>query len=223
MKGTWKGALAVTASLILPLVFYEGLSQGVMILAYLVWGDAVTGYGLEVMTGAAALSSLVLGAVYWRQVKAGERKMQEGGSRRTLVQWLLLVPAASVSCVVLNVLVALMNLDSAAYDQVSGVLFQPPFAVQVLATVLVIPLAEELVFRGFVFAGLRKRMPFWAAALASAVYFGIFHGNLPQGIYACLVGLELALCYEWYGGLGGAWLFHGLVNLTSVVMVQLLN
>ena len=223
MKGTWKGALAVAASLVLPLVFYEGLSQAVMVMAYLVWGEAVAGYGLEVMTASAALACLVLGAVYWRLAGAGETARPEGSGKPPLVQWLLLVPAAMASCVVLNVLVALMSLDSAAYDQVSGMLFQPPFAVQVLGTVLVIPLAEELVFRGFVFASLRKRMPFWAAALASAVYFGIFHGNLPQGVYACLVGLELAFCYEWYGGLGGAWLFHGLVNLTSVVLVQLVK
>ena len=223
MNRRWRCALAVTASLVMPLIIYEGISWGVFMLAYLVLGPAVSRYSLVIMTMAAALASLSLGTGYWWLIRPQVLKRRAGNGGQSPVMWLLLVPAAMVSCVVLNVLVALMNLDTSAYDQVSRILFQPSFAMQVASTVVVIPLAEELVFRGFAFASLRSVMPFWAAALLSALYFGIFHGNVPQGIYAFLVGLELAFCYEWYGGLCGAYLFHGLVNLTSVVMVQVLN
>lgn len=221
MSGRGKKILAVTALLAVPLVFYEGVSWSVFLLAYRIWGMAAADHTLEVMTAAAALACLVLGAGYWRLVRPWTWKQRAERGKKPLVLWLLLVPVAAVSCVGLNILVAMLSLDTSAYARMNETLYQSSFAVQAVSTVLVIPLAEELVFRGFAFSVLRERMPFWAAALASAAYFGIFHGNLPQGIYAFLIGLELACCCEWYGGLGAAWLFHGLVNLTSVVMMNL--
>lgn len=55
---------------------------------------------------------------------------------------------------------------------------------------LVAPVAEELLFRGFVLNALRpygKRF----AILGSAVLFGAFHGNLLQAPYAFVMGLVL--------------------------------
>lgn len=52
------------------------------------------------------------------------------------------------------------------------------------------PIGEELIFRGYVLRALRpygKRF----AIFASALLFGLFHGNLLQGPYAFLVGLVL--------------------------------
>ena len=57
-------------------------------------------------------------------------------------------------------------------------------------TALCAPIAEELIFRGFVLRSLRpygKRF----AILGSAVLLGLFHGNLLQPLYAFLMGLVL--------------------------------
>jgi membrane protease YdiL (CAAX protease family) len=52
------------------------------------------------------------------------------------------------------------------------------------------PIAEELVFRGFL---LRSLQPYGRkfAIIMSALMFGLFHGNLPQGIFAMAVGAIL--------------------------------
>lgn len=52
------------------------------------------------------------------------------------------------------------------------------------------PIAEEIVFRGFVMRGFQKFGNFYAI-LISAVFFGAFHGNFIQSIFATLVGLVL--------------------------------
>lgn len=52
------------------------------------------------------------------------------------------------------------------------------------------PIAEEIVFRGFVMRGLQKYGTYFAIFM-SAVIFGAFHGNLIQSIFAALVGLVL--------------------------------
>lgn len=52
------------------------------------------------------------------------------------------------------------------------------------------PVAEELIFRGFVLRTLQKHGKTFAI-VTSALLFGIYHGNLVQGIFAFLVGLVL--------------------------------
>ncbi|MFR4579612.1 MAG: lysostaphin resistance A-like protein [Clostridium fessum] len=43
------------------------------------------------------------------------------------------------------------------------------------------PLSEELLFRGIIFERLRMALPFFWAALGSAAFFGLVHGNWAQG------------------------------------------
>ena len=52
------------------------------------------------------------------------------------------------------------------------------------------PIAEEIVYRGFVLRCLEKYGKL-AALIVSSVLFGIMHANLPQGIFAFGVGLIL--------------------------------
>lgn len=65
--------------------------------------------------------------------------------------------------------------------------------------VLVAPFCEELFFRGFFFGGLRRRMPFWAAALGSGLLFGLIHlsdANVIAGAILAIFGVVLAWLYE---------------------------
>jgi membrane protease YdiL (CAAX protease family) len=64
---------------------------------------------------------------------------------------------------------------------------------------------EEIFFRGFVFGGLRQRLPFIGAALISAAIFGAFHYTgersltvLPQ---LAALGVVLAWVYERTGSI----------------------
>lgn len=59
-----------------------------------------------------------------------------------------------------------------------------------LYTCLFAPVVEEIIFRGLVMRGLEKYGK-WFAVAASAVLFGLFHGNPAQSPYAFAVGLVL--------------------------------
>ena len=59
-----------------------------------------------------------------------------------------------------------------------------------------------------------------AAAVVSALMFGIYHGNLVQGIYAFLIGMLLCLVYERTGRLLAAALFHGAGNLAVYLLID---
>lgn len=81
-----------------------------------------------------------------------------------------------------------------------------------LLMVVVAPLAEEYLFRGALFAGLRQRLPFWASALISAFVFAAAH--LSPGLLLPLawVGLVNAYLVERTGKLWPAILVHACNN-----------
>lgn len=62
---------------------------------------------------------------------------------------------------------------------------------------LVSPVSEELVFRWLMFGRMREIYHPNLVIIVSALFFGLYHGNLLQGIYAFLMGLLLAVVYEW--------------------------
>ena len=75
------------------------------------------------------------------------------------------------------------------------------------------PLAEEILFRGVIFYRLRKVTYLWVAALISAIFFALFHGNLMQGLYALVMGFVICICMDYGGSFLYALLFHMAANL----------
>ena len=95
-----------------------------------------------------------------------------------------------------------------------------PLPLQLLLAGLIAPAAEELLFRRLL---LRRLRPYGErfALVASALCFGLFHGNLNQFFYAFLLGLVLAELALSTGCLWQAVLLHALVNLFSILWGRL--
>ena len=92
----------------------------------------------------------------------------------------------------------------------------PSIVIAVLAVVMIVglaPIAEELFFRGFVFAGLRTRWSLWPAAITSGLIFGLVHA--PTGITTVvpLATLGIALC----------WLYNRTGSLWPCVIAHMIN
>ena len=61
---------------------------------------------------------------------------------------------------------------------------------------IIAPLAEEIVFRWLIYLRLRDYMRSGAAIVISGLFFGIYHGNLVQGVYATACGIYLGWIME---------------------------
>jgi membrane protease YdiL (CAAX protease family) len=81
-----------------------------------------------------------------------------------------------------------------------------------IAVIVVAPIAEELLFRGFLFRVLRMRMAFWAAALIDGVLFGLVHGSLVILPVLAFLGVALCWVYERTGSLFPCIAIHALNN-----------
>lgn len=90
--------------------------------------------------------------------------------------------------------------------------------------IVVAPISEEVFFRGFMFAGLRRSLPLWVAAVVSAGIWGSLHlsgGNLGVAIQLAVFGVILALLYERSGSLWATIFAHGLNN--TIAFLYLLS
>ena len=97
-------------------------------------------------------------------------------------------------------------------------LFAGQAMVQLLGLGVLVPLAEELIFRGLIYTRIRKRIPAGAAIFFSALLFALFHGNVIQLIFAFPLALILAWLYERSGWFACPLAFHMGANLTAIVL-----
>ncbi len=94
-------------------------------------------------------------------------------------------------------------------------------AVQLAHTVLVVPLIEELAFRGFLARRIHaadfesvaaERLP-WPGIALSALAFGLLHRSLIAGV---LAGIAYALIYRRHGRISEAVWAHAITNAALV-------
>ena len=72
-------------------------------------------------------------------------------------------------------------------------------------------IAEELIFRGIIFNGLRTKFNEWVAVVFSALLFALMHGSLDQLVYPFILGMVLA------------WIVLRTNSLVSSMIVHFLN
>jgi membrane protease YdiL (CAAX protease family)/uncharacterized RDD family membrane protein YckC len=91
----------------------------------------------------------------------------------------------------------------------------------VLMIVVLAPVAEELFFRGFIFAGLRSRWSLWPAAIVSGLIFGAVHATTGITTVVPLAALGLALCwlYDRTGSLWPCVMAHAINNGLALAVV----
>ena len=97
-----------------------------------------------------------------------------------------------------------------------------PMVLNLLLGCVIAPLSEEYLFRRLLLERLRPYGDSFAIP-ASALCFGLFHGNLNQLFYAVAVGAVFAYVVLRTGCLWQTILLHALVNFTSVGLAPLLE
>lgn len=85
---------------------------------------------------------------------------------------------------------------------------------------IIAPLAEEIVFRWLIYLRLRDYMKMGAAIVISAAFFGIYHMNLVQAVYAGILGAVFAYFLELTGSIWASVLLHMGSNIWSLVFTE---
>jgi len=99
----------------------------------------------------------------------------------------------------------------------------------VISIAVIAPVVEEIVFRGFVFGGLRTKLGITLSVIVSSVIFSLAHSFsvggsiLLLGPSLFLAGVALALVYERSRSLVPGMVLHGSFNLIAVVAIFLIG
>jgi membrane protease YdiL (CAAX protease family) len=91
----------------------------------------------------------------------------------------------------------------------------------ILMAVAVAPVAEEVIFRGYLHGVLRKYAGRWISLLVTSLIFAAMHGHLPALVPLFLLAVALVLVYEKTGSLWAPILMHATFNTVTVVTALL--
>jgi membrane protease YdiL (CAAX protease family) len=170
------------------------------------------------------IGTAVCGVVffYWYQK---EWQGAKTGLRKNIinVKFLSILALAAIGCQLFfsGVLSVLQPYFTSTFQNYSKVI-ESITAVNPILLILMIgfvaPINEELIFRGVVFHLANRQVGFLGANLLQAVLFGVYHGNLVQGIYAAILGFILGgICYK-SKSLLSAIILHIFINLSSLLL-----
>ena len=93
-----------------------------------------------------------------------------------------------------------------------------PFWLAILVNAILIPILEEVVFRGYLFNRLGKAMPAVVAAVISSVVFGLCHGGLVWAIWAGVTGLVICVVRVKSGSIIPGMIFHIIMNTFGMIV-----
>lgn len=245
MKTTWAYKIW---QILYPVGMYYVVEGIVFFCLELILGSDNETYMLRQTLGAAATIP-VIGSWY-----AAEKRIRENVYGKRPVKWgrelagnlaVAFLGVAPLAMAVNNLIAMTPLMEvSGGFETANGNFFAGRLIYELLGSCLVIPVAEELLFRGVVYGRLKllfaaseagrgasRALPpaadafgiFGAARIAavlSALLFGLVHFNLVQFLYAGLLGLVLALLYEKSGFLYVPVLGHIAANLAAVLRAE---
>ena len=112
----------------------------------------------------------------------------------------------------------MLGLQEHFSNAVQEQLFAGQLAVQVIGLGIVVPVAEELVFRALIYTRMKRLLTVRQAIFFSALLFAVYHGNVIQMVFVFPLALLLALVYEKGDWFGYPVSFHMGANLTAVLI-----
>lgn len=180
-------------------------------------------YSTEYTTAVALLCIPILLFMFYRDCKKRKAMGKEVAYKAKIWQYAGIVIMGITACIAINNLLLMANIAfySDTYQETITSLYQSSFLVQLVGLGVIVPISEELIFRGLIYNRLKEDFSVKVAAFISIVFFGIYHGNLVQTIYGIVLGAILVFVYEKYGSVMAPILCHMVLNLTSIIVTQI--
>lgn len=164
-------------------------------------------------TAAAVVTLPVLAFLYH-----GDR--QERPKEKVCIPWWV-YPLAAAAGAVMNYFVSGLMSYFAVTEHFSNAvqegLLESGTAVQLVGLGVLVPIMEELLFRGLVYQRLKKYFPVRVSILLGAAVFALYHGNMVQILFAFPMAIVMLLAYEKWQSLAVPVVFHMAVNLSTVL------
>ena len=226
-------SLLKAVSIVWPVLVYNVISQVILILfAYFMQWVSLGNEGMQTVADFLRVHSIMVsGVVKALSMAIGAAAVWQYFVRETPVFVMpqkckkdigILFILGGCAALAVNILFVLLGVtgSSEAYEQVAEKQFVFPLWAGIILYGIVSPLAEEIVFRGIVYNRLRRQYTRWIAIVASALLFGLYHGNVVQALYGFVLGVLIAVLYEKYGSFAVPVILHSAANIFVYVVTS---
>ncbi|MCL5986092.1 MAG: CPBP family intramembrane metalloprotease [Actinobacteria bacterium] len=227
----WKFSDAIIASILLfplfMLIFYPVfLVLKVSSLHLFASGGSISTVDLVISY---AIQSIVMIGLIWffvffkRKSNLSDLGFQPANPLKTLLisvsSFILIIFANFIYGIVVFLLSKYIGFDIPD-SKILGLLLKGDISIYVLIPIVVViaPIIEESFFRGFIYAGLIKRVPRWAGIIISAALFAVFHLEPYQIAPLLFIGFVLTFVYDRTKSLVAPIIIHSLNNIFYVII-----
>jgi membrane protease YdiL (CAAX protease family) len=164
---------------------------------------------------------VVLVPVKLRKLRAYKVKWQELGLNRFPL-WgdIFIVPAGIVVYFLLSALLISLaswlfpsfNINQPQTTGFNNLNANVEYILAFVSLIVIVPVAEELLFRGYLFGKLRSSIPVWLAIVTASVVFGALHGAWNVAIDTFALSVVLCVLRQITGSLWSSILLHAAKN-----------
>lgn len=207
-------------------LFSSGMTQDDIMSLVLKNGEKVAGilqqYQIEILGGVALFTIPLTLTLFLMDRKREKTLLLPENKKAGIWSYSAILAFGVAVCIGMSCLSIMTNLAlmSDNYQIASTAFYSASIPVQVIVLGIIIPLTEELMFRGVLFKRYREQGSFLRAALYSSLLFSITHGNMVQLLYSFVLGMFLAYVYEKYGSFKAPAVLHITANMVSVILTN---
>lgn len=105
-----------------------------------------------------------------------------------------------------------------SFSKYVGMMTSEINVISILTIGVLVPITEEVIFRGLIFSRLRRGMPVFAALILQAVFFSILHTGIVWMLQAFIMGLIFGLIAHRFASILPAILVHMAINISGVLL-----
>lgn len=165
----------------------------------------------------ATVALIIFGTRYYKSIKKGEIDAEKKVVINDIIVPIILAMIISVA---ISTILSLMHIDNiyGSYEKTERILLAGNTLYSIFAIGMVVPVAEEFVYRGIMYNRIKREFGYFGAIFFSSLAFGIFHFNLLQGIYAFGIGIILSYCYEKYKNIKVPIFMHMAINIMAILI-----
>ena len=211
----WVVASFVLAQLILAAVYYLVLSTGVAL-------DGINSSVVNTFIAACVyiLTLVIVLGVPWL-IKKKRTTLNDLGLQG-LPTWsdiglapigfILYLLASAIVVYVFGMIVPSFDASQTQNVGFENLSQQYEYVLAFITLVIIAPIAEETLFRGYLFGKLRRAVPLWVAMLVTSVLFGAVHGQWNVGIDVFVLSMVACGLREVTGSIWAGILLHMIKN-----------
>lgn len=115
-------------------------------------------------------------------------------------------------------LIAFLNLDPETASTLNNLIVNDSLILTLISVGLIVPLYEEIVFRGSILKNLGHHMPMTMAVILQAILFSAYHMNLLQALPTLALALLTGFAVLYTNSIWSGILIHAINNILAIII-----